>query len=41
MMNGYKISNRVIYEKENTRTIKKDRVGYLSYLDVKYVNKNC
>ena len=41
MMNGYKISNRVIYEKENTRTIKKDRVGYLSYLDVKYINKNC
>lgn len=36
MVEGYKISNRVIYDAEFHRSIKKDRVGYLSYKDIKY-----
>ena len=40
MQEGYKISNRVIYDAEFHRSIKKDRVGYLSYKDIKYVIKN-
>ena len=39
MVEGYKISNRVIYDAEFHRRIKKDRVGYLSYKDVKHVLK--
>lgn len=39
MIEGYKISNRVIYDEEFHRSIKKDRVGYLSYKDVKYTIK--
>ena len=34
MLEGYKISNRVIYDEINHRSIDKDRVGYLSYKDV-------
>ena len=37
MINGYKISNRVIYDEINHRSIKKDRVGYLSFKDIEYV----
>lgn len=40
MIEGYKISNKVIYDEEFHRSIKKDRVGYLSYKDVKYAIKN-
>lgn len=40
MKEGYKISNRVIYDAEFHRSIKKDRVGYLSYTDIEYVIKN-
>ena len=40
MVEGYKISNRVIYDEEFHRSIKKDRVGYLSYKDVKYTIKH-
>ena len=40
MKEGYKISNRVIYDAEFHRSIKKDRVGYLSYKDIEYVIKN-
>lgn len=36
MKEGYKISNKIIYDSEFNRTINKDRVGYLSYKDVKY-----
>ncbi len=36
MVEGYKISNKVIYDAEFHRSIKKDRVGYLSYKDIKY-----
>ena len=39
MVEGYKISNRVIYDAEFHRSIKKDRVGYLSYKDVKHALK--
>ena len=39
MIKGYEISNRVIYEKEDLRLVDKDRVGYLSSSDVKYVLK--
>ena len=39
MVEGYKISNRVIYDEEFHRSIKKDRVGYLSYKDIKYALK--
>lgn len=39
MVEGYKISNRVIYDAEFHRSIKKDRVGYLSYKDIKYAMK--
>ena len=39
MKEGYKISNRVIYDTEFHRSIKKDRVGYLSYKDIEYVQK--
>lgn len=39
MVEGYKISNRVIYDEINHRSIKKDRVGYLTYKDVEYTNK--
>ena len=39
MQEGYKISNRVIYDAEFHRSIKKDRVGYLSYKDIEYVLK--
>lgn len=39
MIEGYKISNKVIYDEINHRSIKKDRVGYLSYKDVKYANR--
>ncbi len=37
MIEGYKISNRVVYDAEFHRSIKKDRVGYLSYKDIKCV----
>lgn len=40
MIEGYKISNKVIYDEEFHRSIKKDRVGYLSYKDVKYAIKS-
>lgn len=40
MVEGYKISNRVIYDAEFHRSIKKNRVGYLSFKDIKYANKN-
>ena len=39
MFEGYKISNKVIYDEEFHRSIKKDRVGYLSYKDIKYALK--
>ena len=39
MKEGYKISNRVIYDAEFHRSIKKDRVGYLSYKDIEYILK--
>ncbi|MBR3614427.1 MAG: hypothetical protein IKL55_04550 [Clostridia bacterium] len=39
MIEGYKISNKVIYDEEFHRSIKKDRVGYLSYKDIKYALK--
>ena len=39
MLEGYKISNRVIYDDINKRSIKKNRVGYLSYKDVEYTLK--
>ena len=40
MVEGYKISNRVIYDAEFHRSIKKNRVGYLSVKDIQYANKN-
>lgn len=40
MVEGYKISNKVIYDEINHRSIKKNRVGYLSYKDIQYVIKN-
>lgn len=40
MVEGYKISNRVIYDAEFHRSIKKNRVGYLSFKDIKFANKN-
>lgn len=40
MIEGYKISNKVIYDEINHRSIKKDRVGYLSYKDIQYVMKH-
>lgn len=40
MKEGYRISNKVIYDEEFHRSVKKDRVGYLSYKDVKYAIKN-
>lgn len=40
MVEGYKISNKIIYDEINHRSIKKERVGYLSYKDIKYVMKN-
>lgn len=40
MVEGYKISNKVVYDEEFHRSIKKDRVGYLSYKDIKYALKN-
>lgn len=39
MVEGYKISNKVVYDAEFHRSIKKDRVGYLSYKDIKYALK--
>ena len=39
MVEGYKISNKVIYDEINHRSIKKNRVGYLSYKDIEYVLK--
>ena len=39
MIEGYKISNDVRYDKINTRLVNKDRVGYLTYKDIKYVGK--
>ena len=39
MVDGYKISNKVIYDEINHRSIKKSRVGYLSYKDIEYVLK--
>ena len=39
MVEGYKISNKVIYDAEFHRSIKKNRVGDLSYKDIKYVLK--
>ena len=39
MVDGYKISNKVIYDEINHRSIKKNRVGYLSYKDIEYVQK--
>ena len=38
MVEGYKISNKVIYDAEFHRSIKKDRVGYLSFKDIKNCN---
>ena len=40
MIEGYKISNKIIYDEINHRSIKKNRVGYLSYKDIEYVIKN-
>lgn len=40
MVEGYKISNKVIYDEINHRSIKKNRVGYLSFKDIQYVIKN-
>lgn len=40
MVEGYKISNKVIYDEINHRSIKKNRVGYLSYKDIEYAMKN-
>ena len=37
MVKGYEISNRIIYEEEFLRLVDKDRVGYLSSKDIKYV----
>jgi len=39
MVEGYKIANNVIYDEINKRTVNKDRVGYLTYKDIKYVIK--
>ena len=39
MAKGYKISNKIIYDEINHRSIKKDRVGYLSYKDINYALK--
>ena len=39
MVEGYKISNAVIYDSINTRSVNKRRVGYLTYKDIKYVGK--
>lgn len=39
MVEGYKISNRVIFDEINHRSINKNRVGYLSYKDIEYVLK--
>lgn len=39
MEEGYKISNRVIYDEIDHRSIDKERVGYLSYKDIKVANK--
>jgi len=40
MLEGYKIFNNVIYDEENKRLIDKNRVGYLTYKDIKYVARN-
>lgn len=40
MIEGYKISNKIIYDEINHRSIKKNRVGYLSCKDIEYVMKN-
>lgn len=39
MVKGYSISNRVTYDEEFTRYVDKNRVGYLSSKDIKYVLK--
>ena len=39
MVEGYKISNKVIYDEVDHRSINKNRVGYLSYKDIEYVLK--
>ena len=39
MVEGYKISNRVIYEEVNVRSVDKMRVGYLSYKDIEATMK--
>ncbi len=39
MLEGYKISNKVIYDEINHRSIKKDQIGYLTYKDVKYAKR--
>ena len=39
MLEGYKIFNNVIYDEENKRLIDKNRVGYLTYKDIKYIMK--
>lgn len=39
MVKGYEISNRVIFEEEFLRLVDKDRVGYLSSKDIKYIMK--
>ena len=39
MVEGYKISNRVIYDEINHRSIDKKRVGYLSYKDIEATMK--
>ena len=39
MVEGYKISNKVVYDEINHRSIKKNRVGYLSYKDIEFVLK--
>lgn len=39
MVKGYEISNKIIYDEINHRSIKKDRVGYLSPKDISFVMK--
>jgi uncharacterized protein YjaZ len=39
MIEGYKIFNNVKYDTINKRIVNKNRVGYLTYKDIKYVGK--
>ncbi|MBO5348834.1 MAG: hypothetical protein J6A89_03315 [Clostridia bacterium] len=40
LLDGYQISNRVIYNGPNLRSVTKDRVGYLTFRDVQYAIKH-